>query len=421
MVTRRWIILADDLTGAAESAGLFARAGAAAGLIVHADDRDRLKPRDAEHAVLAINSASRHLRPEAAARRVAALTRDALRLGPSGLYKKTDSALRGNIAAELAAVRHARPDRPLVYVPAAPAAGRFVRGGVLFIGDRPVADSEFAHDPLAPVRCSDVPAALRRQTDMPINHVDLETLRRGRARIADDGVTVFDGEREADLQLVVELIERCPAWPTLAGPAALLAALAPRHAASLASAPPATPRPVRAWLVVNGSRHPRSLAQVDRGLAVGFQPLDLDPRRTFSDDAAQREAAIDHLAEQASAAVAQSTNAILRLSPDADRAGAITERRIRLALPDRLGEIVRRVCRRFPADSSGPWPGLVLFGGETAERVLLAVGVHRCDVRPGPLEALHRLEAPDGTLAGTTVLTKCGGFGPVNLLEELTA
>jgi len=421
MTPARWIILADDLTGAAESAGLFARAGAAARLIVHADDRDRLKPRDAEHAVLAINTASRHLRPEAAARRVATLTRDALRLRPTGLYKKTDSALRGNIGAELAAVGRARPDRPVVYVPAAPSAERFVRGGVLFIGDRPVAESEFARDPLAPVRCSDVPAALRRQTGLAVSHVDLETLRRGRARIAADGVTVFDGEREADLQRVIKLIERSPAWPTLAGPAALLAALVPRLVPALQSAPPAAPRRVRSWLVVNGSRHPRSLAQIEHGLAGRFQPLDIDPWRTFCDDAAEREAAIEHLVEQAGATIAHATDAILRLSPDADRADAIARRRIRLALPDRLGEIVRRVYRRLNGDPPGPGPGLMLFGGESAERILLAAGVHRCDVLPGPHPALHRLQCHAPPLADATVLTKCGGFGPVELLEELTA
>jgi len=94
----RWLILADDLTGAADCAIAFGRRGHAAvvtwGEVGDASDR-RLP-------VLAYDAASRGLAAEAAAGRHA----DALeRLSGPGrlLFKKIDSTLRGQPAAEMAA------------------------------------------------------------------------------------------------------------------------------------------------------------------------------------------------------------------------------------------------------------------------------------------------------------------------------
>src|ERR1700712_109998 len=93
-----WLILADDLTGAADCAIAFGRRGRAAAVMWDeiADASDRQLP------VLSYDAASRGLAAEAAASRHA----DVLaRLLVSGriLFKKIDSTLRGHPAAETAA------------------------------------------------------------------------------------------------------------------------------------------------------------------------------------------------------------------------------------------------------------------------------------------------------------------------------
>ena len=114
----RWLILADDLTGAADSAVAFARRGLSAS-VAWGDD----PPGDA---VLALDANSRRLSPDAAAACHRALLQAHHREG-AALFKKIDSTLRGQPAAELAATvqyLRARGRGALAIVaPAFPAAG----------------------------------------------------------------------------------------------------------------------------------------------------------------------------------------------------------------------------------------------------------------------------------------------------------
>src|SRR6185436_9804566 len=95
-MTERWLIVADDLTGATDSGAQFA----CRGLDTFVQWRDS---RPAEETVVACDLATRQLAPaEAAARHEAAVRRY---LSPDRrLYKRIDSTLRGQPAAEIAAL-----------------------------------------------------------------------------------------------------------------------------------------------------------------------------------------------------------------------------------------------------------------------------------------------------------------------------
>ena len=100
IMTACWLIIADDLTGAADCAVAFAKRGLdAAVLWGHGEDSGA--------SVLSVDADSRHLpAAEAAARQ---LTAQAAHWRPGvRLYKKIDSTLRGQPAAELAAQLRAR-------------------------------------------------------------------------------------------------------------------------------------------------------------------------------------------------------------------------------------------------------------------------------------------------------------------------
>lgn len=114
-------IIADDLTGSLDAAAPFAVRGIETvvaltpGAVASALDQ---KPR-----VLSVSTDSREVDPQAAA----AAVRVALAGLPPGtpIFKKVDSRLKGNIAAELDAIPH----RQSLVVPAIPAFGRLVRNG----------------------------------------------------------------------------------------------------------------------------------------------------------------------------------------------------------------------------------------------------------------------------------------------------
>src|SRR5699024_5192184 len=80
--------------------------------------------------VLVVDTETRHLPAGQAYEIVSKLTRRACAAGVSFIYKKTDSALRGNIGAELAAVLKASGRKQLPFLPAFPQMNRLTQNGV---------------------------------------------------------------------------------------------------------------------------------------------------------------------------------------------------------------------------------------------------------------------------------------------------
>ena len=134
-MTTRWLILADDLTGAADCAIAFARRGLSASVAWQGVEGVR------DGDVLAIDADSRRLPPGAAGDRHATLLRTRHRPG-MGLIKKIDSTLRGQPAAELAAtlaaLREAGQPALAILAPAFPATGRTTEAGRVHLNGAPL-------------------------------------------------------------------------------------------------------------------------------------------------------------------------------------------------------------------------------------------------------------------------------------------
>ncbi len=124
------IIFADDLTGALEMGVLARRAGYRCTVYI-SDYQAPLEFSDSE--VLVVDCENRELPPDAAVAALQRVTGSFPEAAGLAILKKTDSLLRGNIAVELAALRRAYPQRRIVYVPAYPLLGRYVRSGKLSV------------------------------------------------------------------------------------------------------------------------------------------------------------------------------------------------------------------------------------------------------------------------------------------------
>ena len=150
----RLLIIADDFTGALDTGVQFTARGART--CVATDPAYDFSRADAEAQVLVLDAETRHLRPEAAYGVVFRAVENALKFGFTYIYKKTDSALRGNVGAELTAVMNAAGADSLAFIPALPKMNRVTRKGVHYIDGVPVAQSVFGQDPFEPVRFSSV-------------------------------------------------------------------------------------------------------------------------------------------------------------------------------------------------------------------------------------------------------------------------
>lgn len=150
------LVIADDLTGAAEIAGLAQSRGLQTRLLTDAggsaDECD----------VTVVATDTRSMTADAALsetrRVVTSLLRHHLLAPGVTLFKKTDSALRGHVVAELHELMRLGGFRRSVYLPANPSRGRTIRGGTYYIRqhgrDVPIAETDFSFDPEFPARTS---------------------------------------------------------------------------------------------------------------------------------------------------------------------------------------------------------------------------------------------------------------------------
>lgn len=175
--------LADDLSGALDAAAAFHHAGQGVTIALAPSPWPEVQRGE----VVGITTETRNALPADAARVIAAVIAQAHARGARLRYKKIDSTLRGPVAAETAALVAAIPNVRILFCPANPRVGRTVRSGVLLVHGIPVAETEFARDPVGPVRVSSIPVLLG----------DAMSPR----------VTIADAECEADLAAAVAQME----------------------------------------------------------------------------------------------------------------------------------------------------------------------------------------------------------------------
>lgn len=147
------VVIADDLSGAAELAGIALRRG------LSAEVQTVFFPAtDAE--VVCLDTNTRLLDDADAARRVAAVSRQVAELRPAWIFKKCDSVLRGSVLAEARAVAQAVGWHRLLILSANPSRDRIIRNGHCYIEGKPLHESLFADDPTHPRTTSDIRALL---------------------------------------------------------------------------------------------------------------------------------------------------------------------------------------------------------------------------------------------------------------------
>jgi len=363
------LIVADDLTGAADKGGGFARAGLST--------LARFAPGPSLPAdVLALSTHSRHLPGAEAALRVREAVEQALAsCRPARVYKKIDSTLRGNPAAELQAVMEALGIQRALIAPAFPEQGRTTLGGRQQVHGQPLEQTSFGSS-------SDL-MALFRETGRPVRLLSLEIVRRGveklGAALGEQGLFVGDALSSEDLRFLARAA--VAAGIRLAcGSAGLARALqAEAPMSPVATEPLLPPLPAGPVLIAAGSRNPVAVNQVQRAGQEGA--LVCGPEAS----------------EQAVRALAAGRDVVLSIA-DLEPGDPVE-------VAQWLGRAVRTVVEKVPVG------GLVLTGGDTA----LAVGAAlessalwlRGEVEPG----LPWGRLADGVRPGLPAATKAGGFG----------
>jgi uncharacterized protein YgbK (DUF1537 family) len=359
----RTLIVADDLTGACDAAVAFARRGRRT-LVLLSDKPDVATEAD----TCAISTTSRNVAAEVAEIRLATIASRAA--GFPRIFKKIDSAFRGNTAHEIALASRSFAARLSIVAPAYPALGRDSRRGFIRIRD---IHGERTIDALGALRFAGlevpcIPASIA-------DHGIAEQLKVA-TRQAGPRVVFCDAQKQRHLEAIVRAGKRLPVSILWVGSGGLAHALAAADGALNAVAPTV---PQGLVLLFVGSNHEVSIAQVRR-LFSRFDVATWQPGPAPQD-------------------LAEAGAALVPVACGQTDPSAITALTAQIA-PDAVS------C-------------LFMTGGDTAAIVCDALGIEAIDLQRELEPGLPQGLAVGGRFSGRTVVLKSGGFGEAATIENV--
>lgn len=423
MENKPCLVVADDLTGAADTGVQFAIRGRDACLISPEGDRpidfSRYRTRD----VLVVNTRSRGLDAGRASDRIALLLRDGRPDGFRLAYKKIDSTLRGNIGAEIDSLMDATGSSVGFVAPSLPEQHRSVEGGILRVDGKPLALTEAARDAVTPIHESRVPELLRAQSRRKVVWIGLdqvgstvdalhaEVMRHGSS--GNGVLIVFDAATRADLRNIAEAGFRMPQHPLWIGSAGL----AGEVAGMLSSDAGRRPSPFGdagsmriLWVCgsASGVTHGQIRYLEERGSVAAFELYAGMGSTPSGQDAVLR------TAERMGRALGQGH---VLLKPPHARLEPRDDAPVQTRITEDLGLMTRHAL----AASGLPVGSLVLVaaGGDTAAAVLQALGAEELRILGQALDGIVVSRLAGGPYDGLRIITKAGAFGQEDAFEKI--
>jgi D-threonate/D-erythronate kinase len=369
-------LVADDLTGATDSAVQFAEAGWSAHLLRGPGSAPETT--DSAPSLLAVVTGVRPVAAEIAAERTATAVKELLARGCERLYLKIDSTVRGSVAGQLrgalTAWAAAHPGAAAVLCPAFPDQGRTVVGGQVLIDGVPVARTAAAADPVTPVLDSRLERLVPGATATTL--ADLGTDRDQEHRDRNDARIEFvDAATDADLAAIAACVDGLgPAWVP-AGSAGLAAAMAHQWSGGTSGSQKAG-RPCARILIGVSSLHPIALSSVQR------------LRDVMATSGARERPVVDVITTPAA------------------RADAAT---IAAGFGDRVAQQLAKA----------PYDALILVGGDGAAAALDRAGATAITMHSALAPGVPIGTIVGGAAHGARVVTKSGGFGDANSLIHI--
>lgn len=198
------IVIADDLTGANDTAVQFAENGYKTTVFLEADAEILSNFSSSE--VWVFDTETRGLSTAAAYQKLESIGRVIAGFETALVYKKIDSTLRGNIGAEIDALMDTMRVDVAVVAPAYPANNRITVNGLHYLNGKLISETEIFNDSKTPVKESYIPDLLKKQLRQAVAMITVDQIRKKNLSsiIIDlsEKVVVMDTITNEDLQLI---------------------------------------------------------------------------------------------------------------------------------------------------------------------------------------------------------------------------
>jgi len=416
------LIIADDFTGALDTAVMFSRNSIDTAVTLYKDfDPSKI---DDQTRVVVVDTESRHISCAEAAFRVKNVVSHALKAGVTNFYKKTDSALRGNIGCELNAMMEAANSTGVMFIPAYPDAGRTTLGGCHYIHGIPLNETDFASDPINPVTECFIPQIIKKQAGVEAVVIGRDGLHSPDMR--DRGVKtvyVFDAVNNDDLEKIacwlkngnnLKLTAGCAGFAAMLSQMPELkktAAIETNFMADIASG---------RMLTICGSVNEFSLSQVKYAEKNGFCGISLDPRQKLMPEYFMTESSKSFV-EMVVQMVNDGKDVIIKASGSFEereecgrfaREMNIDEKDVPALITRSIGKLVCEIAAKTELKI------LTVIGGDTAVEIVRSMGFYSVTPRNDIMTGVVLSEAL-GHGGKTVLITKSGGFGTEDVLVKI--
>ncbi len=405
------VVVADDLTGAADTGVLFG----ALGLPIYLLPMQNLPPAPdwtSSACGISLYTDTRQLSAQAAAKRLKRVVPLLSELNPRRIYKKIDSCLRGNPGAEIDVLLDVLGFDAALVAPALPSQGRSTIGSVHLVHGIPLAKTELARDPVTPVTCSKVTDVLLRQSRYPVGRIDVSeysdpdrmqsALQRERRRGC--RLIACDAANQIHLDQVAALVAASGGRLLPVGSAGLAASLVKQLRGR--SMTETMPVPIlKRLLMVCGTGSQVTRNQLD-ALSNRHPALRRKLEPQWLSVASRRD-----LRRRATELTGAWTEGLLALqmAPLSPKAPGVPPREAAAG----LAKLALQIIRGQSAD------GIFLSGGETAHSFLCASGALAMRLEREILPGLVLGRWLGGAADGLPVVTKAGAFGDDRTLIAL--
>lgn len=406
----RLLIIADDFTGALDTGVKFSAAGASTKIIT--DVHTNFTGDGPEVLVLCVPT--RHLSPREAYEAVRPVVERAAAAGIACIFKKTDSALRGNVGAELEATLDGSGQQELCFIPALPKMKRVTLDGIHYIDGVPVSQSVFGQDPFEPVTESYVPSLMALQSDVPVQVIPRDSQE---LRLSDEKcIYLFDCGSQEDLERQLTMLRDRGLLKVLAGCSGLAESL-PAYLGLSGGYAKAYEKTTDRLLVICGSVNPISSGQLDLAEQNGIPRIHLSMERLLGEDP-QCAAAFQETADQLWAAYQNSSALVVDTLSGSGDASVMEEtaewnlEEIRQRVSQRIAALLRELLDR------GADARILIIGGDTLLAFLEATHCTELiplgEPTPGVVLSLINYCGKQ-----YEILSKSGGFGEEDLILTL--
>ena len=404
------LVIADDFTGALDTGVQFSSQGIPT-LVSTEIEVDYLKVAE-EIQVLVLNSESRHLSFDKAYEKTKKILVEAKAAGISHIYKKVDSALRGNISAEIKAILETCDQETIPFLPAYPEMNRILQEGQLYIDGVLASESIFGDDPYEPVKESNVLTRLKNEAGIQATLITDSNLPQNAK-----GVCVFDAQKEETLVAQGKLLKERNLLKVTVGCAGFAKVLAKQLFPQPKAISYQLKNPV---VVVCGSVNPITKKQIEyveqknypRISLSAFQLLEANYWKTQSGQA-EINRYLELMDRQPLLVFETFSDQTTKEIETLRKEKKLTATECRFRIGESLGKLTEELWQQHQNNT------FLFTGGDTLFQSMNVLGITgikpMVEISPGVV-----LSAIEWNNREMQVITKSGGFGEETLFEEIS-